>query len=133
MTEKFVADQLFGGRTAIEGDQGAVAHFVAMDGAREEFLADAGLALDQHRNAPAAEQARPVNGAAQGIAATDQAFEAAASGVDYRSAALAIGHRPPARRRPLAPAGTRSKNHSTLGMRPPPEPATTTLARRARA
>ena len=78
VAEELAADQLLRRRTTVEGDERAAALLVAVNGTREKFFANAGLAPDQHGNAPPAEQFCPVNGSAQGGAVADQVVEAAA-------------------------------------------------------
>ena len=88
VAEQFAADQFARRRTTVEGDERAAAIGVAVDGACEQFLADAGLALNQHRHAPTAELARPVDHHAHRRAAPEQGAEGAARGVDLGAAGV---------------------------------------------
>ena len=87
-------DEVVGDRAAIDRDEGLGAPLaLAVDGARDQFLADAGFALDQHRNVGR----RRLLGAAQHRqhlrAAGDDVLERQRAGLAALDAAELVGER----------------------------------------
>src|SRR6202051_3044520 len=62
MAEQHASYHLLRRRPAVVRDESSAPAFLSMYCAREQFLADPGFALDQHRYAPAGKLASPVDG-----------------------------------------------------------------------
>ena len=91
-TEQFRVEQRVGQRGAIDGDEGAVAPAtLAMDAARDAFLARSGFAADEHGQLAARGTVGPVERAAPDCGATRRVGEVALGRVDARLAAALSG------------------------------------------
>src|SRR4029079_5788842 len=76
MAEQDALDQILGNRAAIDGDEGLVLpRTLALNGPGDQFLADAGFTLDQHRNVGICRASSELDYAGHGLAAGNEIVE----------------------------------------------------------
>jgi hypothetical protein len=83
VTEQLIAEQILARGCTVEGNEGRVAAFFAVQGAREELFANAGLSFNQDRYVLAHKLSCALDGSAQGHAATFEMRECAALRVGF--------------------------------------------------